>query len=78
MLMLFSGLVKVFNAVFAFFANKDAQSTGAALQRGADAEAELKRVVKTNEEKSKAVAASSNASQLERVLKRDKNNRDNQ
>jgi hypothetical protein len=78
MLMFFSGLVKAFNALFAFFANKDAQSTGAALQRGADAEAELKRVVKTNEEKSKAVAASSNAVEFDRLLKRDKNNRDNQ
>jgi hypothetical protein len=43
-----SGLFKAFNALFSFFAKKDDQATGAALQRGKNSEDELARLTKAN------------------------------
>jgi hypothetical protein len=81
-----SGLFKAFNALFSFFAKKDDQATGAALQRGKNSEDELARLTKANWARTKkeqelrdalddSGVAGDGLTARERMLAADKNNR---
>jgi hypothetical protein len=82
-----SGLFKAFNALFSFFAKKDDQATGAALQRGKNSEDELARLTKANWARTKkeqelrdalddSGVAGDGLTARERMLAADPNNRD--